>query len=155
MRGNLIASKYKGALYRIILNDSGTGVVESSQQAIWLGGDNGLDVTQAPNGVLIDARLTEDGCYFYEPKEPASTVLVIKSLFPRRGSGGSTLSIYGEMFSGGSPSVTVGGENCGGATIVNSKKITCWLPYSSLGPKDITVTVGGSTAMFSKGYRYI
>ena len=155
MRGNLIVSKYGGPLYRIILDESGTGVVASSKPAILLGGAGGLGVTQAPNGVLIEASFKNASLFFHEPKEPASTVLVVKSVFPHRGGGGSTLSIYGEEFSGGSPSVTVGGANCGGATIVNSKKITCTLPNLPNGTKDINVSVGGNSATFFKGYRYI
>ena len=155
MRGDLIASKHNGGLYRIILDGSGTGVVASSKPAILLGGASGLAVTQAPNGVLIEARFNGNALYFHEPKEPASTFLKVLSAFPRRGVSGSTLSIYGEQFSGGSPTVTVGGANCGGAKIVNSKKITCTLPSHSKGAKDITVQVGGNVDTYFKGYRYI
>ena len=46
MRGDLIVSKYKDGLYRIILSADGTSVSASSKKAIVLGGDNTLTLTQ-------------------------------------------------------------------------------------------------------------
>ena len=56
MRHNLIASKYKDGLYRIVLSEDGNSVVPSSILAIELTGDGGLAVTMAPNGNLVNAR---------------------------------------------------------------------------------------------------
>lgn len=160
LRGDIILSKYKDGLRRVILNDSGTGVHSSMQgEVIKLQGDEGLDVTQAPNGVLVDARFDVDACYFYEPIEPFTTVMEIKAVFPRRGSfmGGSKISIYGVNFDNtADPLVSVGGKPCNGAVLQSSSKIQCVLPPNLPGSTvDVIVAIGTKQDTFAKGYRYI
>lgn len=46
MRGNLIYSKYKDPLHRVILTADGRGVIPQSNPPTELVGDNTLDVTQ-------------------------------------------------------------------------------------------------------------
>jgi hypothetical protein len=159
LRGDIIVSKFKDGLRRIILNESGTGVHSSLDGEIKLQGDDGLDIAQAPNGVLVDARFDVNSCYFFEPIEPASTVMEIKAVFPRRGlfKGGSKISIYGVNFATtAAPLVTVGGKSCAGAVRLSSSKIQCTLPANLAGSTvDINVTIGTATDTFSRGYRYI
>lgn len=158
LRGDLILSKFKDSLFRVILNEDGTGVHPSMDGAIELQGDDGLDVTQAPNGVLIDARFDVDSCYYFEPIEPFTTAMEIKSVFPRRGSfkGGSKISIYGVNFAKATPLVIVGGKPCTGAVRISSRKIQCTLPAHTAGSTvNIKVTLGTQTDSFIKGYRYI
>jgi hypothetical protein len=60
MRGNLILSKYKDELFRVILSPDGTTVAPGSNPPITLVGDWGLAVTQAPNGNMFDARYDQN-----------------------------------------------------------------------------------------------
>ena len=46
LRGNLIYSKYKDPLHRVILTDDGRGVIAESNPPTELVGDHTLDVTQ-------------------------------------------------------------------------------------------------------------
>jgi IPT/TIG domain len=158
LRGDLILSKYKDGLYRVILSDDGETVNPISNPAIeMIGvGDDGLAVTQAPDGSLVDARYETRSCFTFQPDEPASTELIVKSVFPRRGglAGGSTLLIFGANFSG-SPTVTVGGRPCTGVVLRSGKKMECTLPSGSLGRADVVVTIGAASDTFEKGYRYI
>ena len=94
--------------------------------------------------------------HYYEPQEPASSGLAIKSVFPSRGvlAGGSKLHTYGDNFKDGTVAVTVGGNVSGGAKVVSNKPIECTLPVGTLGTKDVVVTIGNASDTFS-GYRYI
>jgi hypothetical protein len=126
-----------------------------SNPAIELDGVDTLDVTQHPDGTLIDARLSDNSIYYYKPNEPATSALVIKSVFPRRGgqAGGLTLTVYGKNF-GPTMTVTVGGSNCPVIT-VEPTKVKCKLPGGPLGKVDVVVTAGAKSAAFKDGYRYI
>jgi IPT/TIG domain/Glucose / Sorbosone dehydrogenase len=160
MRHNLIVSKYKDGLFRIIVSSDGNSVVPNSKPAIALSGDNGLAVTQAPNGNLMDARYTTNECYVYIPGEPSSTTLKVFSIFPRRGglAGGTTIRIYGANFNGTSTQVTVGGASCANVVVSNSNTVLkCKLPPSaSVGRKDVVVDNGsGIRTTLTFGYQYI
>jgi hypothetical protein len=85
MRGDLILSKYTDGLFRVALSSDGESVNPFSDPALSLGGDNGLAVTQAPDGSLIDARYSVNSCYIFKPNKVTSVDLDIKSVFPRRG----------------------------------------------------------------------
>jgi IPT/TIG domain/Glucose / Sorbosone dehydrogenase len=160
MRHNLIVSKYEDELYRIILAPDGNSVIASSIPAIKIGGDNGLAVTQAPNGRLIDARYDSNDLFLYTPDEPASTELKIYSVFPRRGglAGGSTIAIYGENFTGSNVKVFVGSSACSNPVATSANAIIrCTLPPSpTTGLQDIVVEVSpGNSATLSLAYTYI
>jgi Glucose / Sorbosone dehydrogenase/IPT/TIG domain len=156
LRGDLILSKYKDGLYRVILSDDGT-VNVNSVPAIELIGDDGLDVTQAPDGSLMDARYEANAVFFFKPDEAPTTKMDVKTVFPRRGglAGGSKLMIFGVNFDGGTPIVTVGGNACTNAVQVSTKKIECTLPAGIVGRADVVVTIGAASDTYVKGYRYI
>jgi IPT/TIG domain/Glucose / Sorbosone dehydrogenase len=156
MRGDLILSKYNSELFRVILSPDGSAVNPYTDPAVPLAGFGGLAVTQAPDGSLIDARHSSGEIHIFKPVEAPSSALDIKSVFPRRGdlTGGSQLMIFGVNFSG-APTVTIGGNPCTNVVLVSSKKITCKLPIGTVGRKDVTVTIGGESDTFVKGYRYI
>lgn len=157
LRGNLILSKYKDGLFRVILSSDGLTVQPTSNPAISLTGDDGLALTQAPNGNIVDARYDKSNCHVFTPVEIQSdAVMVIKAVFPRRGSllGGTTLHIFGINFSG-SPTVTVGGEDCLNVDVSSSTRMKCILPAGTLGAKDVVVTIGETSDSFTNGYRYI
>jgi len=123
----------------------------------WLAGGKGLDVTQAPDGSLIEARFEDMALFGYKPKEAGTSSVVVKSVWPYRGgqAGGSTLTVYGKNFNknGGAPTVTVGGSNCA-VQWSNNDKLLCTLPGGS-GTVDIIVTVNGESSNFKSGYRYV
>jgi glucose/arabinose dehydrogenase len=164
LRGNLIYSQYKKGLYRIILTEDGTGVIAQSDPPIFLIGNYGLDVTQAPDGRLVEARYIIGTITAYIPIEAATTKLIVKGVFPRRGStvGGTNLNIYGVNFlvngRNGTTiglAITVGASDCP-IQASTRKKIVCTLPAGT-GTVNVTVaTVDGSqTSVFERGYRYI
>jgi glucose/arabinose dehydrogenase len=161
LRGNLIMVNYgaSDSISRAILNEDGTKVIIESIQLIKMNiGYNSLDVTQAPNGVLIDIRYNADSIFYYKPKEPNTTQLTVTTAFPRRGpaAGGNTLHIYGSnlVVSGGPVTkVTVGGTNCP-ITSSSEPEIDCTLP-GGFGAVDIVVSIGESISTFEKAYRYI
>jgi hypothetical protein len=171
MRGNLIVSKYKDGLYRIVLSPDGTSVAPYSNPAIVLGGDNGLALTQAPNGNLIDVRYDTNECYVFTPEEPPTTFLTIYSIFPRRGKlqGGSKLSIYGANFMNNNEVITnntvtalpivvvyVGGLVCSNVIVRSNNRMECTLPPSTTVQRaTIEVYKGLEHATFVNGYHYI
>jgi hypothetical protein len=173
MRGNLIVSKYKDGLFRIVLSPDGTKVAPYSNPAIVLDGDNGLALTQTPNGNLIDVRYDTNECYVYIPEQPPTTVLTIYSIFPRRGKlqGGSKLSIYGTNFDNSNDNnnnnntttivplsivVYVGGYVCSNVIVISSTHIDCTIPPSSIVQRaNIEVYKGMEYATFVNGYHYI
>jgi IPT/TIG domain len=156
LRGNLILSKYKGEMFRVILTPDGTAVEKGSNPAISIGGEEGLALAQAPDGSIVDARHGKSESYVFKPNDVVGVVLAIKAVFPRRGAlvGGSTLAVYGNNFKAPT-SVKVGSGDCTDVVVVSATKLTCQLPPGTLGLKDITVTVQGASDTFTKGYRYI
>jgi IPT/TIG domain len=156
MRGDLILSKYKEELYRVVLSNDGNSVNPFSNPAVPLAGYGGLAVTQAPDGSLVEARHVGGTIYIQKPVEPPSSAMDIKSVFPRRGrlAGNSKLMIFGVNFSG-SPIVDVGGNPCTDAVLVSTNKIECILPAGLVGRKDVVVSIGATSDTFVNGYRYI
>jgi len=156
MRGNLIVAKYNQGLSRIILAPGGRSVLPASIPEIKIGGQGSLSIAQAPDGTIVSARFNDLDLWCFEPIEPATSKMSIKSCFPRRGglAGGTRLNIYGVNFSG-TPTVTVGGKVCSSPIVVSSKKITCVLPLGSIGAVDVTVATGADTSAMTNGYRYI
>jgi len=159
LRGNLVIAKYKGELYRVVLTPDGSAVVPETNPPVVMHSDSGLDLTQGPDGKLYFVRYKGGKVRFLGPNEDASPVMVVKSVFPRRGpqAGGSILSVYGERFIGsGQTTVSVGGTPCVPVLSVSSTMITCVLPGGSPGTvADILVTNGSEAATFAAGYRYI
>lgn len=150
-------SKYNDVLYRIILTPDGTAIAPESNKPIKLAGVKGLDVTQAPDGSLIELSLSNDALYLIKPDEAPSVAVAVKSVFPWRGgkAGGTTLTVHGVNLNknGATPTVTAGGSSCAVQSFT-AKVIKCVLPGGS-GTVDIVVTVGAENYTFEKGYRYI
>jgi hypothetical protein len=117
-------------------------------------GYQGLDLTQAPNGNLIEMRYQNNTVFYHKPIETATSTMTVLTVFPRRGrnGGGSTLSVYGVNFATGA-TVQVGGKDCPVSSIA-ANRIDCILPGGT-GTVDIVVTQGSVTSLFEKGYRYI
>jgi IPT/TIG domain/Glucose / Sorbosone dehydrogenase len=161
LRHNLVYIRYNGInnIRRIALTDDGRAVLPSlNKKGIPMNiGNLGLDLTQAPNGNLVEMRYSSSTVFYFQPLEPETTSLIAKTCWPRRGgfSGGTPLSIYGVNFNTRSPTVmvTVGGSNCP-VTMVSEKRVDCILP-GGVGTVDIVVTNGDATSTFEKGYRYI
>lgn len=155
LNGNLIAAKYQGSLYRIVLSPDGNSVIPQSNPYIELTPDvDALDVTQAPDGTLVSTSLDRNAIYYHKPIEEATTEMKILSVYPRRGgqSGGNTLQLYGVNFDN-LTTVAVNGRNC---PIISfkSSKIECSLP-GGVGTVDIVATSGTRTYNFERGYRYV
>jgi IPT/TIG domain/Glucose / Sorbosone dehydrogenase len=162
LRRNLIMTRYEVAtegLSRVVLNENGTSVSPESFIPISMGiGSHAIDTTQAPNGNLIEVRYKQNEIYSNRPVEPATTEVIVKTVFPHRGrnSGGNLLSIYGVNLNahGSSPIVTVGEEYCLNVTFVSSTRIDCVVP-GGFGTVDIVVTLGPTSSTFEQGYRYV
>jgi glucose/arabinose dehydrogenase len=159
LRGNLIMFKFSGQLWRAVLTPDGTQLISSmKKEPIQLGrGSFGIDVTQAPNGNLIEMRYAQDNLFFQRPTDPATTNLVVHTCFPSRGpmAGNNTLSIYGLNFIrlSANPTVQVGGVPCP-VTFSSATQIDCRLP-GGVGTVDVVVTNLNATSTFQRGYRYI
>jgi IPT/TIG domain/Glucose / Sorbosone dehydrogenase len=161
LRYNLVYIRYNGVnnIHRAVLTPDGRSLLPSLQgRGLAMNiGNLGLDITQAPNGNLVEIRYGNSSVYTFAPVEPPTTALIAKTCFPRRGrtSGGTTLSIYGVNLNTRSPNVTVtvGGINCP-TTFISSTKVDCTLP-GGLGTVDIVVQNGGVSSTFERGYRYI
>lgn len=163
LRGNLITSVYQGPLLRVIMKPNGEEVIPESNPPLLLVnqrdstavGSDGLDVTQAPNGNLIEARLSVSSLYVHKPSEEPTSEMSVKGVFPSRGGlfGGSVLDVAGVNFSS-SATVTVGGASCP-VLSTTSTTIECTLPPGSEGLVDVVVTQGTTKSTFARGYRYI
>jgi IPT/TIG domain/Glucose / Sorbosone dehydrogenase len=161
LRSNLLYIQYNAVnnIYRVALSPDGRSIHSAlNKKGVAMGiGNLGLDITQAPNGNLIEMQYPINSVNYYRPVEPATTELIAKTCFPRRGptSGGNILSIYGVNLNtrGASVSVTVGGRTCP-TKYVSLKRIDCTLPGGT-GTVDIIVTNGGISSTFKRGYRYI
>jgi glucose/arabinose dehydrogenase len=159
LRGNLIVSQHQGGLYRVILSSDGRTVIPESNPPLPLIDGYGLSVTQAPSGELMEARINSNQIWYHVPVEPATTKMVVQSVFPNRGGtvGGSSLQIFGKHLiqSGVLPSVTVGGKSCP-VTVAKEFRIQCTLPGGRRGVTvDVIVKLGAQTSTFKRGYRYI
>jgi Glucose / Sorbosone dehydrogenase/IPT/TIG domain len=160
MRHNLIVSKYKDGLFRIVLSTDGSSVVTTSIPAIALTGDGGLAVTMAPNGNLLEARFETGAIYVHRPIEPMSSETKIYTVFPRRGglAGGTTIKIYGTNFVPSKMVVYIGTSLCMNPIVTDQNTvIRCTIPPSiTLGRKDVMVENGaGVRVTYSLAYRYI
>jgi IPT/TIG domain len=119
-------------------------------------------VTQAPDGSLIDARHSNGELFHFKPVEAATSVMDVKSVFPRRGrlAGGSKLMIFGVNFAG-PVIVMVGDKPCLNPIVVSTSKIECTLPAANAPGRvnvKVTTIVNTSTTTtdtFVNGYRYI
>lgn len=156
LRGNLIHAKFKGGLLRTVLSADGSTANPISIPGLYLLGRDGLDVAQAPNGNLVEARYLSSSIWISQPIETATAVIRVGSVFPTRGgvAGGTTLHVYGSNF-GTSATVTVGGSGCPIIGVVTSTHIQCTLPGRPAGLSDVAVTSIAGTYTFRKGYRYI
>jgi IPT/TIG domain/Glucose / Sorbosone dehydrogenase len=161
LRYNLlyIQYRYTNNIYRVVLTPDGQGILPSlNKRGINMNlGDLGLDLTQAPNGNLVEMRFNTSNVYYHKPVEPETTELIAKTCWPRRGgtAGGTPLTIYGVNLNARSSTVTVavGGVDCP-VTYTSATKVTCTLP-GGVGTVDIVVKNGGSTSTFEKGYRFV
>lgn len=96
--------------------------------------ENGLDVTQAPNGHLIEGQFDGDS-YAYEPIDPSvAGEFDIKAVFPYRGpiGGGSTLdNVYGNNVDLGdinNVNVVLGDKNCSVTNVISTRIRRCRIP---------------------------
>ena len=100
LRGNLIHVKYKKELLRTVLSADGLSANPLTIPGLKLLGQNGLDVAQAPNGNLFEARYTTSSLFISRPNEAATAAIRVGSVFPTRGgvAGGTALRVYGLNF---------------------------------------------------------
>ena len=156
LRGNLIHAKYKGGLLRTVLLEDGLSANPLTIPGLSLLGREGLDVAQAPNGNLVEARYLANSIWLSRPLETSTAAIRVGSVFPTRGglAGGTLLRVYGLNFDT-SVTVTVGGSSCPIVGAVTNTFFQCRLPGRSAGSYDIVVTAFAGTYKFQKGYRYI
>jgi IPT/TIG domain len=141
----------------LVLNEDGSAVSPEASLPISMGlGSFVLDITQAPNGNIIEIRYAENEIY-HRPVEETTTNLKTYC-FPHRGgtSGGNLLSIYGVNFNknGRNLIVTVGGVKCVSLPATTSDRIDCIVP-GGVCTVDVVVTNGSQSSTFEQGYRYV
>jgi hypothetical protein len=121
------------------------------------GGDDGLDVTQAPNGNLILGKFGVNAVDVLVPLELPITVVRVVGVFPRRGplTGGTQINVFGNNF-GSEATVLLGGKPCSNVQVISTSKIVCKIPIGgSLGTVDLSVSMNGGSSTLSRAYRYI
>jgi IPT/TIG domain len=166
LRHNLIVVKYTSSISRIILRPDGLGVIPQSNPALALGiGAQGLSLTQAPDGTLIDIRYGIGSVYYHKAIEAATTALKVHSVFPRRGpaGGGYLLNVFGVNLDSVVSVMIVdpqkGGVECPIATIISPTKLTCTMPQGDRGTTVNILVISnpakGETYQFLRGFRYI
>lgn len=166
LRGELIVSRYKGALYHIKLTNDGTKTAGAlTDKPPTLLSQGGVDVTQGPDGTLFSVSNFLGKVRFHAPDEDEAELMTVKSIFPRRGpeAGNTTLTIYGQkMFDATQdPTVTVGGIDCPvtdtkiytDITLHEMQWVKCTLPVG-VGTADVVVSFNAEVYTFSS-YRYI
>ena len=156
LRGNLIHAKYKGGLLRTVLSSDGSTANPLTIPGLYLLGRDGLDVAQAPNGNLVEARYLSSSIWISRPIETNTAVIRVGSIYPIRGgvAGGNALHVYGSNF-GTTATVTVGGSDCPIIGVVTNTYMQCTLPGRPQGLYDVVVMSNFGTYTFQKGYRYI
>jgi Glucose / Sorbosone dehydrogenase/IPT/TIG domain len=161
IRGNLMTVHYQATddTTRLILSDDGTTVHPLAPYQIKMGyGTNALDMTQAPNGNLVEVRYSVNQLHYVRPIEAVTTQLVVNTVFPVRGpnAGGNVISIYGVNFNMNGPNVTImiGGVSCLQVTIISAQQVDCTV-QGGTGHNDVVVSNGASSSTLAKGYRYI
>src|SRR5690606_36030825 len=109
MRGNLILQKYLGVTYRIALGSAGTTV--ASQQVLFNGSLNALDVASGPGGVIFGTAYTGNQVMIAIPVN-AGSGFVPYDIHPWRApaAGGAAFQIGGSGFGTlANTTVTIGG----------------------------------------------
>lgn len=166
LRHNLIVVKYTSTISRVILRPDGLGVIPQSNPALALGiGAQGLSLTQAPDGTLIDIRYGISSVFYHKAVETPTSMLKVHAVFPRRGPavGGYQLSVFGVNLDSAVSVLIVdpqkGGIECPIVSIISSRKLKCTMPPGDGGTTvDIRVTSNptkGETYQFLRGFRYI
>jgi glucose/arabinose dehydrogenase len=163
IRGNLIVSLYKStpSLSRIIvLKKVANEEAQVVNQLFPLNvGVSGLDIAQTPNGNLVEMRFATNAIGVQIPNESNNDIMVIKTVFPHRGSnaGGNRLSIFGTNFgtNDGPPFVMIGNAICTNVAVISQSRIDCVNVPGGYGTVDITVWKGTTFSKFEAGYRYI
>jgi hypothetical protein len=166
LRYNLIVVKYTSSISRIILRPDGLGVIPQSNPALALGiGAQGLSLTQAPDGTLIDIRYSTGSVFYHRAVEAPTTALKVHAVFPRRGpaSGGYLLNVFGVNLDSVVSVVIVDPQKsdveCPIVSLVSQKKLTCTMPPGDRGTtvniRVISNSAKGETYQFLRGFRYI
>jgi glucose/arabinose dehydrogenase len=163
LRGNLIMTQYRAtpSLTRVILHADGDRLVVNRSLPLNIG-SSGLDITQAPNGNLIEMQYSVDSLAVIRPVLADIGVMVVTTVFPRRGpnAGGYPVSIFGMNFGSTMDAtsliVTIGKVRCMDVILVSSIRIDCLRIPGGFGTVDITITNStGASSTFEQGYRYI
>jgi hypothetical protein len=163
LRHNLIVVKYTSSLSRIILRSDGLGVIPQSNPTLALGiGAQGLSITQAPDGTLIEIRYGASKVFYHRAVENVTSTLKVFSVFPRRGpaGGGYPLRVFGQNLDTTTTVVIVnprlGNINCPIVSIVSPNVLTCTMPQGDRGTTvNVQVASNSSTYQYLRGFRYI
>jgi Malectin domain/Glucose / Sorbosone dehydrogenase/IPT/TIG domain len=170
LRSSLFTVLYKGGLYRTILSADGRSVLPESIPPVLITGEGALDITQGPDGTIVDTRYLAQSVFYYKPFEFfVSNVPTILSVFPRRGSvnGGTILTLYGyNLWTGSSNTkILMGNNECilGTTSFApTSNKLQCIIPphdnlndHTTVDIVAIVTTFPNNNATLQRGYRYI
>ncbi|PXF40247.1 hypothetical protein BWQ96_10051 [Gracilariopsis chorda] len=136
LRGELIMSTYKGGkTYRMGVNG---GSKTSGPDDLVSNG--GISFIEDSHGSLIFPMLDQAKVYVLKPQVGAKSGVYVANAVPwRHGKGGGTKVVIGGKNFGSSPSVSIGGSTCS-VTANSETEITCTVPSSSSGLKDLVVT---------------
>ncbi len=159
LRGDLILSKLKGNVQRVVLSADGRSVLSHTE----LYSNGGLDVAEGPDGSLFFARhpsgdVGPPNNNVEQLKPVESPDARITSVFPNRGplGGGNSVLITGIGFipNAGLTSVKFNGNSCA-ITSISSTQIRCVMPAGTAGNSDLAIVNSGITRSLSLAYRYM
>jgi glucose/arabinose dehydrogenase/N-acetylneuraminic acid mutarotase len=157
-RGRLVAQKWNGRVYMIVLTSDGRGVVSTVDLSPPL---RGLDLTTGPGGALLTADYSVDLVRVMVPDDVAAVGLTLYDITPWRApaTGGQQFVIGGAGFGTlANTSVTIGGVPAA-LSSVSSKRIVGTLPASpsgqQSGPVDVSVQVGIGSQTMVGAFRWL
>jgi len=153
MKGSIVASRFTGELWRIILTADGSAVQEKGQ----LHALGGLNVAEGYEGQLLACDYYNNKITMITPNEPAITSLFIMSVRPHRGviAGGNTITVRGYQFAAGL-TATIGGKACTNVQFISNRKFKCNIPAGTANALvGIQVTVNGQSTTMANAYKYL
>jgi hypothetical protein len=154
LRGNLLAQKWNGVTYKIVLGADGKSVSSNSTFTTTF---TTLDIVASPGGALIGTDYTNNKLKIAKANDTSGGMTVF-DIFPWRApkAGGKSFVIGGKNFSG-TTTVTIGGA-AATVTSVTATRIKGTIPANSSAPAslvDVVVTSNGQTSTLTQAFRYL
>ncbi|MDX2097166.1 MAG: kelch repeat-containing protein, partial [Leptolyngbyaceae cyanobacterium bins.59] len=156
MRGNLLAQKWNGQLYRSNLTSDGNGIQTLNQM---FGNTSGLDITTGPGGALLGIDYSDNTITLSTPIDPNVVGATAYDIFPWRAPaiGGNSFTIGGKNFGNlSNTTVTIGGKTAV-LTSVSPTRIKGIIPAQAATGQllDVSINSAGKTSFLPSAFLYL